>query len=205
MPEHADDPAESTDLDRQAMAATPEDDDPATHAPTPRLAPDLPGDAIPVAHFQTPIAAHMVRCILEAEGIRAAVVGEHSANLLANLGPAVSVSLLVSRPEYERAVAVLHEAIVKREPSDISHLLTCPVCAYDLRGLENKDRCPECGAAVGTYLDLRRHLTIAPPPHAAGRVSFIGGAGAIIGLLLIAALLILGVVLILANLWHRRP
>jgi hypothetical protein len=203
MPGDPEDQSELTELDRQALAASEEPDVPLPEPPTGRAVLSAPGDAVPVAYLPTSIAAHMVKCILEGAGIRAAVVGEHSANTLANLGPALTVTLLVSRGDFERAVKVLHETIVNRAPSDLSQVRECPICGYDLRGLESKERCPECGSQVGTYLDLRRHLTIAPRPVPAGSISFLSRAGAFIGLLILAAMVVIGLVAVFGGVFRR--
>ena len=41
----------------------------------------------------------------------------------------------------------------------------CIICAYDMQGLEGKEKCPECGANFNQLFELSRVMTIAPPPR----------------------------------------
>ena len=58
-------------------------------------------------------------------------------------------------------------------------------CGYDLGGLEQQERCPECGAR---YIDLRRRITVAPRPGPLGETATVARIGAIVGILVIVGI-----------------
>ncbi len=124
----------------------------------------------------------MVKCVLEDAGIPAAVVGEHSATTLQHLGAIITVTVLVPRADYDRAVAAIDEAILGAGAPT-----RCSACGYDLGGLEQQERCPECGAR---YIDLRRRITLAPRPGPPGETAMVVRIGAVVGGLVIICVVV---------------
>ncbi len=142
--------------------------------------PAPPADPVPIAVLPAATSAHMVKCVLEDAGIPAAVVGEHSATTLQHLGSIMSITVLVPRQDYDRAMTVLDEAILGAGVP-----LRCSACGYDLGGLERQERCPECGAK---YIDLRRRITLASRPGPPGETATAARVGAIVGILVIVGI-----------------
>ena len=136
----------------------------------------------------------MVKAVLEDAGIPAAVVGEHTASTLQHLGSIVSVTVLVQRGDYDRAVAAIDEAIL-----GVGAPMRCSACGYDLGGLEEQERCPECGAR---YVDLRRRITLAQRPGPPGETSVVARLGAIIGILVLLAIVVAVAAFVMFELRH---
>lgn len=145
-------------------------------APSPVSRSELSGP-VPLAIVSAATSAHMIKCVLDDAGIHAVVVGEHSASTLPLMGAIVPVTVLVPRGDYDRAAAALDEAVLGAGAP-----MRCSACGYDLGGLEQQERCPECGAK---YIDLRRRITLAPRPGAAGETGMAVRMGAIVGMLVV--------------------
>jgi hypothetical protein len=180
-----------------------EEGEPPAESATERAALSSPGGVVPVAYLTTPLAAHMVKFILEAGGVQAAVVGEHTAGLLAPLGPVVAVTVMVARDDYDAAVGVLTREILEPKSSTKNpRLPNCPACGYDLSGLESQGTCPECGCDIRGFADLRRLITIAPPPTGGGALL---KAGAIMGVLILMGVVVLILVFVFGGYWLAKP
>jgi DNA-directed RNA polymerase subunit RPC12/RpoP len=163
------------DAESISEPAAGDDAEGAAHSVEPRL-----GDPVPIAVVPAAGTAYIVKGVLEDAGIRAAIVGEHASSLLPHLSAVVSVQVLVARPDYERAAQAIREAVM-----DSAAPYRCSACGYDLGGLEEQERCPECGAK---YVDLKSRIAIAPPPGPASDP--IARFGAIIGVIVLVCMVL---------------
>ena len=94
---------------------------------------------VEVAAYSIPVEAHAARGLLEAEGIRAFLEGEHAVNVFA--GIQCRITLHVAESDAERAVALLAD-VVEGPPPDDSRLWLCPLCG-DAVGID-ATVCPAC-------------------------------------------------------------
>jgi hypothetical protein len=137
---------------------------------------------VALAYAPHPISAHLLCSVLEGLGIRAAVLGEHSAANVTFFSPVGTTSIHVRRGDYERAVLGLTELLENvgalkpdRAPP------RCLACGYDMRGIETQERCPECGTAWSALARLRNTISLASVPAAPGAQSTVQRIGISLG------------------------
>ena len=89
---------------------------------------------VEVAAFSNPVEAHAAHGLLEAEGVRAFLVGEGSANAFSGVpGVGGKITLHVAESDAERAVGILACVVENRDdeegrPSDDARVWLCPLC-----------------------------------------------------------------------------
>jgi hypothetical protein len=137
--------------------------------PTEEMGPDGMGEPVHLLKTQSEFQATWIADALTQNGIPARVFGAN-ANSMAPWGALVPVWVLVHRADYELA----REALESGEIDGLAprgERSRCLACKYDLTGLEDAERCPECGAECGAVGEpLRYEFAPHPPSPRARRI-----------------------------------
>lgn len=151
---------------------------------------------VPLAQAPDAIRAHLLASLVESRGIETHVVGEHAAALGPYAGSG-NATVLVRLVDFDRALAELKSFCAERDEQDRAAGVAarahdrCPVCGYDLSGLDDRARCPECGTDQDALARIRQWIQLAPRPAAPGSLE---RTGAKLGL---AVLLLAGIGLVI--------
>lgn len=148
---------------------------------------------MPLAYAHHPIAAHLIRSLLEESGVPAVVEGEHGAAMVVMISN-TSTTILVGESNYARGLEVLAEvqSAAAERPGTIPK---CPFCAYDMSGLQTTI-CPECGQDLDVWTRLSSAFALASPPGANSRMQsfgvWLGWGVALLALVLVTAFAVRG-------------
>ena len=158
---------------------------------------------MPLAYAHHPIAAHLIRSLLEESGVPAVVEGEHGAAMVVMISN-TSTTILVGESNYQRGLQILAD-VQSGTPETSRAIPTCPSCGYDMSGLDT-GVCPECGqerSGDEVWNRLRTSFAIAPPPRSRSSVQpvgvWLGGGFGVLAVIAFVIALIAGIWQVLVN------
>lgn len=125
--------------------------------------PPDPDILVPLAEIPTESEAHILRSILEAAEIPAEVFGGTMRTVFVVAG-FTPITISVRRRDHDRGVDMLNElwGVHTGGKRALTRKGLCPVCRYDMAGLDDENICPECGTDLVRLADLRYNARIIP-------------------------------------------